>query len=116
MRIAIQVRNADLTEELREHVEYRLAFALSQFPEHIRGVAVVLSDINGPKGGIDKRCSLRVRLNGRSDIVIEETEADFHVAVNRAADRAKRSLGRRLRRPYPLRSCHHARGSTPQAL
>jgi putative sigma-54 modulation protein len=98
MRIAIQVRNADPTEELREHVEHRLAFALSQFPEHIRGVVVVLSDINGPKDGIDKRCSLRVRLNGRSDIVIEETEADFHVAVNRAADRAKRTLGRRLRR------------------
>ena len=98
MRTAIQVRNSDLTDELREHVEHRLAFALSQFPEHIRDVVVVLSDINGPKGGIDKRCSLRVRLNGRSDIVIEETEADFHVAVDRAADRAKRTLGRRLRR------------------
>lgn len=98
MRTAIEVRNPDLTDELREHVEHRLAFALSQFPEHIRGVVVVLSDINGPKGGMDKRCSLRVRLNGRSDIVIEETEADFTVAVDRAADRAKRTVARRLRR------------------
>lgn len=98
MRIAIQVRNSDLADELREHMEHRLAFALSQFPEHIRSVVVVLSDVNGPKGGIDKRCSLRVRLNGRSDIVIEEIEANFHVAVDRAADRAKRTLGRRLRR------------------
>ncbi len=98
MRTAIQVRNSDLTDELREHVEHRLAFALSQFPEHIRGVVAVLSDVNGPKGGIDKRCSLRVRLNGGADIVIEETEADFHVAVDRAADRAKRTLGRCLRR------------------
>lgn len=98
MRTAIEVRNADLTDELREHVEHRLAFALSQFPEHIRGVVVILSDVNGPKGGIDKRCNLRVRLNGRSDIVIEETEADFYVAVDRAADRAKRTVGRRLRR------------------
>ncbi len=98
MRTAIQVRNSDLTNDLREYVEHRLAFALSQFPEHIRGVVVVLSGINGPKGGIDKRCSLRVRLIGRSDFVIEETEADFHVAVDRAADRAKRTLGRRLQR------------------
>lgn len=98
MRTAIEVRNSDPTDELREHVEHRLAFALSQFPEHIRGVVVVLSDINGPKGGMDKRCSLRVRLNGRSDIVIEETEADFYVAVDRAADRAKRTVARRLRR------------------
>lgn len=98
MRTAIQVRSSDLKDELREHVERRLAFALSQFPEHIRGVVVVLSDVNGPKGGIDKHCSLRVRLNGRSDIVIEETEANFHVAVDRAVGRATRTLGRRLRR------------------
>lgn len=97
MRTAIHIRNSDLTDDLREYVEHRLAFALSQFPEHIRGV-VVLPDINGPKGGINRRCSLSVRLNGRSDFVIEETDADFRVEVNRAADRSKRTLVRRLRR------------------
>lgn len=98
MKIAIQTRDAELTDDLRRHVEQRLAFALSQCQDSIRGVVVGLSDINGPKGSIGKRCHLRVRLNGLSDIVVEETEADFYVAVNRAADRAKRTLVRRLRR------------------
>lgn len=98
MKIDIQAHGVELTDGLREHVEHRLGFALSQFQERIRGVVVRLSDVNGPKGGIDKRCYLRVRLNGLSDIVVEETEADFPVAVNRAADRAKRTLARRLLR------------------
>jgi len=98
MKIAIEAHDFELTDGLRQHVEHRLAFALSQFHDRIRGVVVHLSDVNGPKGGIDKRCHLGVRLNGLSDIVVEETEADFHVAVNRAADRANRTLVRRLRR------------------
>lgn len=98
MKIDIQARDFELTEGLREHVKHRLDFALSQFQDHIRGVVVHLTDVNGPRGGIDKRCSLRVRLNGRLHIVVDETEADFPIAVNRAADRAKRTLARRLLR------------------
>lgn len=98
MKIDIQAHGVELTDGLRGHVEHRLGFALSQFQDRIRGVVVRLSDVNGPKGGIDKRCNLRVRLNGLSEIVVEETEADFPIAVNRAADRAKRTLARRLLR------------------
>lgn len=99
MRIAMKARNFEITDSLREYVEYRLAFALSPFQDRIRGVAVVLSDINGPRGGIDKRCSLQVRLRGLSELIIEETEVDFQIAVGRVADRAKRVLARRLSSP-----------------
>jgi len=96
MKIAIQARDVELTDVLREHVEHRLAFALAL--DRVRGVVVRLSHSSGPAGGINTRCHLRVRLNGLADIVVEETEADFPVAVNRATDRAKRTLARRLRR------------------
>ena len=98
MKIDIQAHGVELTDGLRGHVEHRLGFALSQFQDRIRGVVVRLSDGNGSKAGIDKRCNLRVRLNGLPDIVVEETEADFPIAVNRAADRAKRTLAGRLLR------------------
>ena len=35
-----------------------------------------LSDINGPRGGADKRCHLQVVLAGLPDVVVEDIEAD----------------------------------------
>ena len=98
MQITTTARDTELTGSLREYVENRLAFALSRFQDRIRGVVIVLSDVNGPKNGIDKRCLLKIRPRGLSEFIIEEIESDFQSALNRAADRAKRTLARRLRR------------------
>jgi ribosomal subunit interface protein len=98
MKITTTTRDIDITGSLREYVENRLAFALSRFQNRIRGVVIVLSDVNGPKNGIDKRCLLKIRPRGLSEFTIEEIESDFQSALNRAADRAKRTLARRLQR------------------
>ena len=106
MRIDIQTSGFILTDGLRGHAERRLQFALSWANHDVRKVAVRLSDINGPRGGNDKRCQIQIRLAGGQDVVIEDTEADLYVAIDRAADRADRAVARRLER---LREHHHAR-------
>lgn len=98
MRIHIQAVDFELTEGLRAHVERRVQFALSRFQQRVVRLTVRLCDLNGPRGGVDKSCSLQVRLRGLPDIVIEGTEADLYVAINRAADRAGLAVGRQLRR------------------
>ncbi len=98
MQINIQARHFPLTESLRNHVRRRLRFALSNWDRYIQRVNVQLSDINGPRGGTDKRCHLLVMLPRLPDVVIEDTEADILVAIDRAADRAARTVGRRLTR------------------
>ena len=57
-----------------------------------------LSVINGPRGGEDKCCHVRVELAQLTDVVIEDTEVDMYAAIDRAADRAGRTVGRRLAR------------------
>ncbi len=57
-----------------------------------------LSDINGPRGGADKRCHLQVVLDGLPDVVIKDTEANLYVAIDRATDRAERTLVRKIDR------------------
>jgi ribosome-associated translation inhibitor RaiA len=65
---------------------------------------VRLSDENGPRGGRDKRCRIRVGIAGAQSVVIEDTEADLTVAIDRAAERAARVLVRRLERQRSQRS------------
>jgi putative sigma-54 modulation protein len=98
MQIDIQARNFQLTNAMRGHVIRRLGFALSTKDAHIQRVKVRLSDINGPRGGEDKCCHIQVIIPHLPDVVIEDTEEDLYVAIDRAADRAGRTVARRVTR------------------
>lgn len=98
MRIDIQALDFELTEGLRAHVTRRIQFALSRFQPRVVRLSIRLSDLNGPRGGIDKSCNLQIRLHGLPDVLIEDTAADMYVAINRTADRAGRAVARQLRR------------------
>jgi putative sigma-54 modulation protein len=102
VQIQIQARQFFLTDALRSHAEWRLRFALTYFNNRIQRVVMRLSDINGTRGGTDKRCHLQVVLKGLPDVVIEDTEADLYIAIDRAADRAGRTIEPRLTRQREL--------------
>jgi ribosomal subunit interface protein len=97
MQIEIQARNFSLTRAMRTYIEHRLGVALGTCYRHVNRILVRLSDINGPRGGNDKRCHLEVILPGQA-VVVEDTEADLYVAINRASSRAGRTVMRQLRR------------------
>jgi len=107
MQIKIQASNFSLTRAMRTYIERRLGFALSTCYRHVNRILVRLSDINGPRGGNDKRCHLEVILPGQA-VVVEDTEADLYDAINRASSRAGRTVMRQLRRRRHLK-----RGYTP---
>ena len=98
MKIDLQARHFSLTKALRNHVVRRLGFALSAGADQVQRVLVRLSDANGPRGGSDKRCKIQLVLPRQADIVIEDTEANLYVAIDRAANRAGRTLRRRVTR------------------
>lgn len=102
MQIDIEARDFPLTEALRTHAGRRLRFALTCCGDYIRRVVMRLSDDNGPRGGTDKRCRLRVVLADLPDVVVEDVEADLYVAIDRATDRARRTLLRKIERREAL--------------
>jgi len=83
---------------VREHVERRLGFALSQFGDRIGRVTVHLTDANEPWGGEDKRCRVVVEVLGHARVVVEDTDRDLNVAIDRAADRVGQAVRRKLDR------------------
>jgi ribosome-associated translation inhibitor RaiA len=102
MHIDIITDPFSLTDALRYHAERRLSYALNCRGDHIQRVVMRLSDINGPRGGNDKRCHLHIMLAGLPDVIIHDTEADLYVAINRAADRAGRTVRRKINRQQTL--------------
>lgn len=102
MQIDIQSRDFSLTEALHHHTQRRLHFAMSHCSDHIKRVAIRLSDINGPRGGADKCCRIQIALTGIPDVVVEDTEVDMYTAIDRAIDRARRTVARRIGRQLTL--------------
>lgn len=98
MRVAIQSNGFVMTIALRMYTEQRLAAALGWARHHMRKLAVSLSDINGPRGGVDKRCKIQVQLSGGREVIIEEREADLYAAIDRAVDRADRAVVKQVER------------------
>ncbi len=111
MQIVIKASNFTLTDALRDHAERRVRFALTFFCTHIQRIVMQLSDINGPRGGVDKCCNLRVVLAGLNDVVVNDIETDLYVAIDRASNRAGRTVRRQLARRRD-RACSIGRAST----
>lgn len=103
MHVEIQSQGFDLTGGLKDYTARRLAFGLGRSARHIVRVCVQLADINGPRGGIDKRCRIRVRLEPSREVVVEDTQSDMYTAIDRAAERAGRSVARSLRHRRAVR-------------
>ena len=103
MHIDIQSRSHQVNGSLLEHVVQRVRHLLSDARDHVRNVKVRLFDVNGPLGSQDKRCVVQVKLNHLPLVVTEETQADLQVAVDRALNRAGRTVKRRLERPRDRR-------------
>lgn len=98
MTISVRGDGLDVSPELGGHVERRLSFALSRFGGRVRAVSVGLADLNGPRGGIDKRCSMQARLAPRGTVRVEDTDSDLPAAIDRAATRLARAVTRALER------------------
>jgi putative sigma-54 modulation protein len=102
MQFDIQTRGFSMTDSLLNHTQRRLLFSLTFFKNKINRVIVRLSDVNGPRGGSDKRCHLQFKLEGLPDVVIEDTEVDLYAAIDRSIDRARRAVARKVDRQKKL--------------
>ncbi|MFN7970934.1 MAG: HPF/RaiA family ribosome-associated protein [Acidobacteriota bacterium] len=98
MTIKVRGHGIVVGPELAGFVERRLAFALSRFGGRVRAVQVRLADLNGPRGGIDKRCSMQASLTPSGDVRVEDTDSQLPAAVDRAATRLARAVGATLER------------------
>ena len=84
--------------QLRTVAERRVRQALKRLAWLTPRVRVHLSDINGPRGGIDKRCQIELMTDGGKPIVVTSLAKDWFSALQSALTRATRSLLHNLQR------------------
>ncbi len=98
MKIYLQTQGFELTSAIDTHVKKQLGRDLRGSQNNIIAVDVFLSDINGPKGGIDKKASVCVQMTQRLSVRFEATHDDLYRAVTAASHKAKQSVKRTLRK------------------
>lgn len=98
MNINVRFKGFPTSESLAEYITRRTHQHLSRFGHRISAVDARISDINGPRGGRDKRCQLTVHIPGLPTLQIEELHQSFIASVDAAVLRAARAVARTIER------------------
>jgi len=84
------------SEAEREYILTRVGAAAARLKDARGEIDVRLSDLNGPKGGVDKQCSIVLTPPGLSTIRVEEQAPDYYAAIDAASATLKRTVARVL--------------------
>ena len=98
MKLTIRTRHLTLTPEALEEIRRRIELVFARIRPWIRAVDVTIADINGPKGGADKQCRMRVRGRGVGSVIVEQVGLATPATVAFAAERAEQVILRKVAR------------------
>lgn len=96
MDIELRGQHVEITPAIHEYVERRLRTAMSR-SERGWSARVRLVDLNGPRGGRDKRCRIQLLPRGGGVVHVEDTAEDLTTTIDRAVARMSRIVRDRRR-------------------
>jgi hypothetical protein len=101
MRIELKALGFQSGIALKDFVIRKLSAALAHGAKEVKRVIVRLSDLNGPKGGVDKECRVELVFHRGQPQMVAATANDYFSAVHLAARRAGR-ISLQVQRRTPL--------------
>lgn len=103
MQMQFESRDPD-GERWRDVALRRLRFVTRRLAWLLQKARLTLVDINGPRGGVDKQCTVDLKTDGHGDVRVVAVARDWRTAIDRALARAAQTLVRlRRRRQAPRR-------------
>lgn len=97
MQVIFESRDTE-GRQFKALAEQRARFVLRRLSWLVPQASIRLSDVNGPRGGIDKRCQVEFTTQGSGRIVSTATAADWRAALEGALTRAARRIVRSMQR------------------
>jgi len=102
MKLTIRSRHVHLTPDVLEQIRRRITLSFERISSRIRAIDVTITDVNGPRGGPDKQCRLRVRGRSIAGIVVEQIGSDPVATIGAVTERAERAVLRSVARRRAL--------------
>ncbi|HET7565618.1 MAG TPA: CBS domain-containing protein [Gemmatimonadaceae bacterium] len=108
----IRAMGVDVDADTRAYIRRKLGMKLGKFALSIERVSVRVRDVNGPRGGVDHQCQIKVVLSGLPSVVVDVHQESVQAAIDEAIAAAARGVRRSIqrRRTKPL---ERARGGRP---
>ena len=99
MKVNLKGVHLVLTDAIKAHVQSHLVAPIERFYDsEAAELEIHLRDSNGDKGGVDKECSVTVRVPHAASIHITEVAEDIYKAIDLARDRVEKSAKRLVER------------------
>src|ERR1051326_5861103 len=98
MNISVRGRHVAVSEALKAYAVRRLTFSIGSFGSVVSDVEVRVSDVNGPRGGVDKTSVITALLRPLGTLVARAQHADPYSAIDRAGLRIRALWVRHIQR------------------
>jgi len=98
MEVSVDTCSIALPASAGDSLVTRISRIFGRLNNSVTRLHMTLADVNGPKGGRDKLCMLRLQLKGGGQVVVVDQAAKLSQAISRSLRRARRHMAaRRLR-------------------
>ena len=101
MQVVFESRDTE-AHEMRDVAESRLRFALRRLAWLVPRATLRMTDVNGPRGGVDKRCQVELKTPD-GNLVVTSISRHWRDSLDTALARAARALSRSHQRRYAQR-------------
>lgn len=90
--------------------------AVERFESQIRAVQISIRDINGPRGGVDKRCRCVVHLKHMQPIVVEALGENSRRLIQGVSERVSYQLSQKIDRVQKSRRSRRSRRRSERSV
>lgn len=86
MQIVFDAKSAD-AKPLKDITADRLRFALRRLAQQVSTARVSFTDLNGPRGGVDKHAQIQLHLESHGTVIVGATASNWRTALENALRR-----------------------------
>ena len=98
MQVFLESSDVMLPRNEGEAIASRFRSAFERFANRIESLSVSLKDVNGPRGGRDKVCMIRVELATGRQIIVRERSFRLRRAIGKSIRRTRTLVAHELKR------------------